>query len=125
MRSYLTPGQINANAINIFRYGGCSALAIALYDATGWPLLAVTDAHNVHDGRAGVALLSIGECAILRGCSSISKACTPTRISSKSIRTKLTITKRPSASLLGTMPWNGMAMARSVPRYRSNWQQHT
>jgi len=51
--SSLTPGQIDARARTIFRYGGCSALAIALHDATRWPILAVTDSHNVDEGRTG------------------------------------------------------------------------
>jgi len=49
----LTPGILDGAAEGAFRYGACSALAIALHDATGWPIVAITDAHNVHDGRAG------------------------------------------------------------------------
>jgi hypothetical protein len=49
----LTPGVLDGYAKRIFKYGGCGALAIALYDQTGWPIVAITDAHNVMDGRAG------------------------------------------------------------------------
>lgn len=33
--------------------GACGALAIAVHDATGWPIVAITDSHNVFDGMAG------------------------------------------------------------------------
>jgi hypothetical protein len=49
----LTPGVIDGTAERVFSYGGCGALAIAIHHATGWPIVAVTDAHNVYDGRAG------------------------------------------------------------------------
>ena len=49
----LTPGVIDGSAARIFRYGACGALAIAIHDATGWPIVAITDAHNVENGRAG------------------------------------------------------------------------
>lgn len=49
----LTPGVIDGYARRAFKYGACGALAIAMHDATGWPIVAITDAHNVHDGRAG------------------------------------------------------------------------
>jgi len=49
----LTPGVIDGAAEHVFTMGGCGALAIALHDATGWPIVAITDHHNVHDGRAG------------------------------------------------------------------------
>jgi hypothetical protein len=49
----LTPGVIDNAARHAFKYGACGALAIALHDATGWPIVAVTDAENVHDGQAG------------------------------------------------------------------------
>jgi len=35
-----------------FTYGACGGLAIALHDATGWPLVMVTDAENVTGGLA-------------------------------------------------------------------------
>jgi hypothetical protein len=49
----LTPGVLDGYALRAFKYGACGALALALHDARGWPLIAVTDAHNVHDGHAG------------------------------------------------------------------------
>jgi len=49
----LTPGVIDGHAERVFTQGGCGALAIALHDGMGWPIVAITDAHNVHDGRAG------------------------------------------------------------------------
>lgn len=49
----LNPGVIDGSAQNIFSTGGCHALAIAIHDATGWPIVAITDHHNVFDGRAG------------------------------------------------------------------------
>ena len=49
----LTPGVIDGYAKRAFKHGACGALAIALHDATGWPLVAITDAHNVYDGEAG------------------------------------------------------------------------
>lgn len=49
----LTPGELDGPALNIFKQGACGALAIAIHDATGWPIVAITDAHNVEDGRAG------------------------------------------------------------------------
>ena len=47
--SRLTPGVIDPAARQAFKYGACSALAIVLHDATGWPIIAITDHHNVHD----------------------------------------------------------------------------
>jgi hypothetical protein len=46
----LTRGVIDGYAERAFSYGACDALAIALHDATGWPLVKVTDAHNVFIG---------------------------------------------------------------------------
>jgi hypothetical protein len=53
LADHLTPGVIDGSAEHVFTLGGCGALAIALHDATGWPVMAITDSHNVHDGRAG------------------------------------------------------------------------
>ena len=50
---HLTPGIIDGAAKHVFTMGGCDALAIALHDATGWPIVAITDAHNVYGRRAG------------------------------------------------------------------------
>lgn len=50
----LTPGVLDGSAEHVFLYGGCAALAIALHDATGWPLVAITDADNSHDGHIGM-----------------------------------------------------------------------
>jgi hypothetical protein len=50
----LTPGVLDGAAEHVFLYGGCAALAIALHDATGWPLVAITDADNCHDGHIGM-----------------------------------------------------------------------
>lgn len=50
----LTPGVVDNSAKRIFTQGGCGALAIALHDITGWPIVAITDHHNVEDGRAGL-----------------------------------------------------------------------
>ena len=49
----LTPGVLDGYASRAFKHGACGALAIAIHDATGWPIVAITDAHNVHGGRAG------------------------------------------------------------------------
>lgn len=50
----LTPGVLDNYALRAFKYGACGALAIALHDATGWPVVAITDSHNVFDdGTAG------------------------------------------------------------------------
>jgi len=50
----LTPGSIDGAAKHAFSTGACSSLAIAIHDATGWPIVAITDHHNVFDnGRAG------------------------------------------------------------------------
>lgn len=46
----ITPGVIDTIAKRVFTTGGCGALAIALHDITGWPIVAITDHHNVHDG---------------------------------------------------------------------------
>lgn len=50
---HLQPGVLDANAERAFLYGACAALALALHDRTGWPLVALTDAHNVLDGQVG------------------------------------------------------------------------
>lgn len=50
----LTGGVIDAAAEDVFLHGGCAALAIALHDTTGWPLVAITDADNCHDGHIGL-----------------------------------------------------------------------
>jgi hypothetical protein len=49
----LTPGELDGAARTAFMHGACAALAIALHDATGWPLAMVTDAWNVEGGVAG------------------------------------------------------------------------
>ena len=50
----LTKGVIDGAAHHAFSQGACGALAIAMHDALGWPIVAITDAHNVfEDGRAG------------------------------------------------------------------------
>src|SRR5690554_5632535 len=49
----LSPGVLDGYAKRAFKYGACGALAIALHDETGWPIVAITDAHNVYDGKAG------------------------------------------------------------------------
>jgi hypothetical protein len=50
----LTPGVIDGYAKRAFTFGACGGLAIAIHDATGWPIVAITDAHNVfEDGKAG------------------------------------------------------------------------
>lgn len=41
------PGVLDGAAERAFSYGACAGLAIALHDATGWPLVKVTDAHSV------------------------------------------------------------------------------
>lgn len=51
--SKLTPGVLDGYAMRAFKYGACGALAIVLHEATGWPIVAITDAHNVYDGEAG------------------------------------------------------------------------
>lgn len=49
----ITPGALDARAEAALLRGGCMALAIALHDETGWPIVVATEAYNVHDGRAG------------------------------------------------------------------------
>lgn len=50
----LTPGRLDGYAKRAFKYGACGALALALHRRTGWPIVAITDAHNVDEhGRAG------------------------------------------------------------------------
>ena len=70
----LTPGVIDGFAEHAFSFGACAGLAIALHDATGWPLVKVTDADAVYrrgssertladadeDARADAAGNSIG-----------------------------------------------------------------
>lgn len=52
--SNLTPGVLDGYALRAFKYGACGALALAIHDATGWPVMAITDHHNVfEDGTAG------------------------------------------------------------------------
>lgn len=54
LAQHLTPGVLDGYARRAFKYGGCGALALALHDATGWPIVAITDHHNVfEDGQAG------------------------------------------------------------------------
>lgn len=50
----LSPGVLDGYALRAFKYGACGAMVIALHDATGWPVVAITDSHNVfEDGMAG------------------------------------------------------------------------
>ena len=51
--SDLTPGVLDGSALHAFKVGACGALAIAMHEELGWPIYAVTDAHNVEDGVAG------------------------------------------------------------------------
>lgn len=51
--SDLTPGVLDGAALHAFKLGACGALAIAMHESIGWPIYAVTDAHNVEDGEAG------------------------------------------------------------------------
>jgi hypothetical protein len=50
----LSPGRLNGIAERLFHEGACSALAIALNDATGWPIVAVTETDNINGGRIGM-----------------------------------------------------------------------
>lgn len=49
----MVPGVLDHAARDAFGRGACGALALALHEKTGWPLIAVTDSHNVAEGRAG------------------------------------------------------------------------
>jgi hypothetical protein len=49
----LTPGVIDGAAEHAFSYGACAALAYALHDVTGWPIIGITDSHNVHGKTLG------------------------------------------------------------------------
>lgn len=40
--SNLTPGVLDGHALRAFTHGACGALAIALHDATGWPIFTWT-----------------------------------------------------------------------------------
>jgi hypothetical protein len=51
--SQITPGALTPAAQSAFLHGACAALAIALHDATNWPVVMVTDAWNVSNGIAG------------------------------------------------------------------------
>lgn len=50
---HLTPGEIDGYARRAFKVGACAALAVAIHDRFGWPLIAVTDSHNVYGEYAG------------------------------------------------------------------------
>lgn len=41
MQWQLTPGTITPAAVEAFTRGACAGLAIALHDATGWPIIEV------------------------------------------------------------------------------------
>ncbi|MEU1663611.1 hypothetical protein ABZ547_08345 [Streptomyces sparsogenes] len=41
MKWQITPGIIDKTAVRAFKYGACGGLAIALHDATGWPIVSV------------------------------------------------------------------------------------
>ncbi len=45
----LTPGVLDGAAQRAFSFGACAGLAIAIHDATGWPLVKVADADCVWD----------------------------------------------------------------------------
>ncbi|TLX15949.1 hypothetical protein [Rhizobium sp. MHM7A] len=49
----LTPGVIDGAAEHAFSHGACAALAYALHEATGWPIIGITDSHNIHDRKLG------------------------------------------------------------------------
>lgn len=49
----LTPGVIDGAAQHAFSQGACAALCYALHEATGWPIIGITDACNVYDGTLG------------------------------------------------------------------------
>lgn len=54
MHTYtLTPGVLDGAAEGAFMGGACGALALVLHEATGWPLVALTDAHNVYGDHVG------------------------------------------------------------------------
>lgn len=46
MKWQVTPGIIDKTAIRAFKNGCCGGLAIALHDATGWPIVAVGSHHG-------------------------------------------------------------------------------
>jgi hypothetical protein len=46
----LVAGRLDEAAREVFLYGACEALAIAVHDRTGWPLVKLTDAWNVQAG---------------------------------------------------------------------------
>lgn len=49
----LTPGELDGYARRAFKYGACAALTLAIHDHTGWPLMAITDHHNIYGDEAG------------------------------------------------------------------------
>lgn len=50
----MTPGLIiDGAAEHAFSPGACAALVYALREVTGWIIIGITDAHNVHDGKLG------------------------------------------------------------------------
>lgn len=51
--AWLKPGVIDGYARRVFTAGACGAIALALHDRFGWPLIAITEADNVHEGIAG------------------------------------------------------------------------
>jgi hypothetical protein len=55
-------GELDAAAFAAFTHGACEAFAVALHDATGWPLVKVTDPWNVSGtpDRWGIAVAGGG-----------------------------------------------------------------
>lgn len=50
----LTPGVLDGSAEHAFSYGACAALALAIHDATGWPLVKITDTSSLEiEGTIG------------------------------------------------------------------------
>jgi hypothetical protein len=49
----LEAGHIDGSAQNVFMTGGCHILAVAIHDETGWPIIGITDKHNVFGDQIG------------------------------------------------------------------------
>ena len=59
--SQISPGVLDGSAQHAFSLGACGALAIALHDHTGWPLVLVTDAASAYSPNAEANLATADE----------------------------------------------------------------
>lgn len=50
----LTPGVIDETAEHVFTRGQCHALALAIHDETGWPIVGIAGDGNHHPGHCAI-----------------------------------------------------------------------